>query len=182
MLIGGVVWCCLVQPNSTSKTFSHALIHGRSSTWSSWHPNEWFRQLCRSWGQNIREHAWVLAPPQHGGLRHNVCYAKIIALQIANYKRHCLNGRFIWRSVFSRMLLMFFVTLYLRFAWVYHVPRDIAIIIVPYHMEVDKLKLKINWSSWIIMVFSFKWLRCNDSHFRMGALKCHQSQLVDTFK
>ncbi len=32
MLIGGVVCCPLVQPNSTSETFSHALFRGRSST------------------------------------------------------------------------------------------------------------------------------------------------------
>ncbi len=51
MLIGGVVRCRLVQLNSTGETFSHALIRGRSSTWSRWRPDEWFRQLCRSWGQ-----------------------------------------------------------------------------------------------------------------------------------
>ncbi len=150
MLIGVVVCCRLVQPNSTSETFSHALIRGQSSTWSRWRPEEWFRQLCWSWGQNVREHARVLASPQHGGLRHNVCYAKIVTLQLAIYQRPCHNGCFMRRSVFSRVLLTFFVTLHLpfvtlhvRFAWIYHVPCDISIIIVCYHTEVDKL---VVWS------------------------------------
>ncbi len=182
MLIEGVVRCCLVKPNSTSEIFSHALIRWRLSTWSHWRPGEWFCQLCQSWGQNIQEHAWVLASPQHSGLRHNVCYTKILALQLANYQRLCRNGRFMQRSIFSLVLLMFFVMLHLQFAWIYQVPRDIAIIIVCYHTEVNKLKLEINWLSWKTLAFSFKWLRCNDSHLRMGALKCHQSQMVDTFE
>jgi hypothetical protein len=37
-----------------------------------------------------------------------------------------------------------FVTLPIRFIGIYHIPCDIAIIIVCYHTEVDKLKLKIN--------------------------------------
>ncbi len=156
MLIGGVVRCCLVQPNSTSETFSHVLICGQSSTWSCWPPDEWFRRFCQSWRQNIQEHARVLALPQHGGLWRNVCYAKIIALQLANYQRLCLNGCFMRQSVFSSVLLTFFVTLHLQFSWIYHVPRDIAVITVRYHMEVDKLKLKINWLCWKIMAFSFK--------------------------
>ncbi len=101
MLIGGVVCCCLVQPNSTSETSSHALIRGRSSTWSHWRPDKWFWQLCWSWGQNIWEHARVLALSQHGGLQLNVCYAKIVALQHANYQRLCLNGCFMRRSSFN---------------------------------------------------------------------------------
>ncbi len=48
----------------------------------------------------IREHAQVLALPQHGGLWHNVCYATIVALQLANYQRLCLNGHFMRRSAF----------------------------------------------------------------------------------
>ncbi len=40
MLIGGVVRCRLVQPNSTSETSSHALICGWSNTWSCWCPDE----------------------------------------------------------------------------------------------------------------------------------------------
>ncbi len=48
----------------------------------------------------IRDHARVLASPQHGGLWHNVCYAKIVALQLANYQRLCLNVRFMRRSAF----------------------------------------------------------------------------------
>ncbi len=48
----------------------------------------------------IQDHARVLASPQHGGLRHNVCYAKNFALQLANYQRLCLNGRFMRRSAF----------------------------------------------------------------------------------
>ncbi len=157
MLIGGVVCCHLVQPNSTSETFSHALICGRSSTWSRWCPNKWFWQLCQGFGQNIQEHAQVLALPQHGGLPHNVCYAKIVALQLANYQRLCLNGRFMRQSVFSRVLLTFFVTLHLFlvtphvlfvtlhvwFVGIYHVPRDIAVITVRYHTEVDKLIIEV---------------------------------------
>ncbi len=131
--------------------------------------------------RKIRDRAQVLALPQHGGLRHNVCYAKIVALQLANYQRLCLNGHFMRRSVLSHVLLTFFVTLHLPFAWIYHVPRNIAIIIGHYHTEVDKL---VVWSrlslfrNWIIMTLRFKWLRCNDSHFRMGALEWHQSQMV----
>ena len=82
------------------------------------------------------------------------------------------------------------------FLWRYVLERDAAImpvlggpaiklaIFLPlrYHTEVDKLKLKLNWLSLEIMEFSFKYLRCNDSHFRMGALECHQSQMVDTFE
>ncbi len=115
MLIGGVVRCCLVQPNSTSETFSHVLICGRSSTWSHWRPDKWFWQLCQSWGQNIWEHARVLALPQHGGLWHNVCYAKIVALQLAIYQRLCLNGCFMRWSVFSCVLLTFFCDAALTF-------------------------------------------------------------------
>jgi hypothetical protein len=37
-----------------------------------------------------------------------------------------------------------FVTLHVRFVGIYHIPHDNAIIIVHYHTEVDKLKLKIN--------------------------------------
>jgi hypothetical protein len=48
----------------------------------------------------IREHAQVLALPQHGGLWHNVFYAKIVALQLANYQRLCLNGHLMRRSAF----------------------------------------------------------------------------------
>ena len=51
-----------------------------------------------------------------------------------------------------------------------------------YHMEVDKLTLKLDWLSLETMAFSFKYLRCNDSQFRMGVLEWHQSQMVDTFK
>ncbi len=150
MLIGGVVRCRLVQPNSTSETFSHALILGRLSTWSCWCPHEWFWQLCWSWGQNIQEHVRVLASPQHGGLWHNICYAKSVALQLAIYQRLCLNGRFMRWSIFSRVLLMFFVMLHLpfvklhiRFVGIDHVPRNIAMIIVRYHTEGDKL---VVWS------------------------------------
>ncbi len=32
--------------------------------------------------------------PQHGGLWRNVCYAKIMAMQLAAYHRLCLNGCF----------------------------------------------------------------------------------------
>ncbi len=126
----------------------------------------------------IREHARVLASPQHGGLPHNVCYAKIVALQLAIYQRLCLNGRFMRRSVLSRVLLTFFVTLHLPFAWIYHVPRDSYNYSALPHGSGQASSLKINWLSWRIMMLSFKWLRCNDSHFRMGALECHQSQEV----
>ncbi len=150
MLIRGVVCCRWVQPNSTNEIFSHALILGRSSTWSRWCPDKWFWQFCRSWGQNIQEHARVLASPQHGGLWHNVCYAKNVALQLAIYQRLCLNGCFMRLSIFSHMLLLFFLTLHLPFVTlhflfvgIYHIPRDIAVIIVRYHTEVDKL---VVWS------------------------------------
>ncbi len=83
-----------------------------------------------------------------GQRTHN--YTKIVALQLAIYQRLCLNGRFMRRSVFSHVLLTFFVTLHLpfvtlqvRFVGIYHVPHDIAIIIVRYHTEVDKL---VVWS------------------------------------
>jgi hypothetical protein len=41
-------------------------------------------------------------------------------------------------------LHVLFRTLHVQFVGIYHVPRNIAIIIVHYHTEVDKLKLKIN--------------------------------------
>ena len=94
----------------------------------------------------IRDHARVLASPQHGGLRHNVCYAKIVALQLANYQRLCLNGRFMRRSAFycASHVLRDAALAYCDAArWIYHVPHDIAIIIVRYHTEVDKL---VVWS------------------------------------
>ncbi len=47
------------------------------------------------------------------------------------------------RTFFVTLHLLF-VTLHIRFVGIYHVPRDIAIVIVRYHTEVDKLKLKIN--------------------------------------
>ncbi len=71
----------------------------------------------------IRDHARVLASPQHGGLRHNVCYAKIVALQLANYQRLCLNDRFMRRSAFYSAS---------------HVLRDAA------------LAFRLNLSRWVI--------------------------------
>jgi hypothetical protein len=40
---------------------------------------------------------------------------------------------------FFVMLHLIFVMLHVRFVGIYHVPRNIAIIIVCYHTEVDKL-------------------------------------------
>ena len=109
-----------------------------------------------SWGQNIREHVWVLASPQHGGLWRKVCYAKIAALQLAIYQRLCLNGCFMLRCVFLQVLLKFFVMLHFQFSWIYNVPRDTAVLTVRYDTEVDKLKLKLDRLSLEIMTISFK--------------------------
>ena len=32
--------------------------------------------------------------PLHSGFRHNFCYAKIVALQLAAYQKLCFNGHF----------------------------------------------------------------------------------------
>jgi hypothetical protein len=47
------------------------------------------------------------------------------------------------RTFFVTLHLLF-ITLHVRFVGIYHVPRNIAIIIVRYHTEVDKLsRLKL---------------------------------------
>jgi hypothetical protein len=137
MLIGGVVRCRLVQPNSTSETFSHALICGRSSTWSRWRTEEWFRQICWSWGQFES----MLESSHH----HNMVDFGITFVT----QKSLLCNLLVTRDSVSMVVLCsgapftvlrtFFVTLHLPFAWIYHVPRDIAIIIVRYHTKVDKL-------------------------------------------
>ena len=51
----------------------------------------------------------------------------------------CGGAPFTVLRTFFVMLHLIFVMLHVRFVGIYHVPRNIAIIIVGYHMEVDKL-------------------------------------------
>ncbi len=56
----------------------------------------------------------------------------------------CGRAPFTVLCTFFVTLHLPFVTLHVRFVGIYHIPHDIAIIIVRYHTKVDTLKLKIN--------------------------------------
>ncbi len=68
----------------------------------------------------------------------------------------CGGAPFAVLRMFFVMLHLPFVMMHVQFVGIYQIPQDIAITIVHYHTEVDKLKLKINCFSWMIIPFSFK--------------------------
>ncbi len=90
----------------------------------------------------IQEHARVLALRSH---RHNmVDFGITFVMQkslLCNLQitRDSVSMVALCGGAPFTVLCTFFVTLHLPFAWIYHIPCNIAIIIVRYHMEVDKL-------------------------------------------
>jgi hypothetical protein len=54
-----------------------------------------------------------------------------------------LRTFFVTLQVFLVTLHVLFVTLHVRFIGIAHIPRDIAVITVHYHTEVDKLIIEV---------------------------------------